>query len=507
MRKIAATFRQQRLAHFVYFPGLLDKGQFKIQGGFIVDKDGAAAIEVTIEKGAETVETYDLTVAGTKVTSANAADILGDGAFSYDLAENKLTVSGDCVTSADRAIDNYIPGLTIYVAKDSKLHPTSPAIMTSEDITITGPGKLTLESDDDCGIFAHHGATVTIEDASIDASGVWGIAGKPAGETLIIRNSSVHVAGSTDAICDFAAITLENCAITEPAGGWIQGGTIVDKDGNAVKVITIGKEAEKEFTVQFDAAGGTGTMGEVKVKSGEKYTLPACAFTAPEGKAFDQWDLGAPGTQVEIAEDTTIKALWKDAENTEETRVMPFTDVKEKDWFYSDVKTAYETYLVDGYTKTTYEPKKNLTYSQAVKLAACMHQRYTTGKVTLENAEKGKPWYETYVDYAKANGIITKDYDWNATATRAGYVEIFAHALPEEAFQVKTGNVVSDNAIPDVKMDHPQAADIYKLYRAGILEGSDGGKFKPGDPITRAEVAAILTRMMNESARKTVNLG
>jgi len=31
MRKIAATFRQQRLAHFVYFPGLLDKGQFNAQ--------------------------------------------------------------------------------------------------------------------------------------------------------------------------------------------------------------------------------------------------------------------------------------------------------------------------------------------------------------------------------------------------------------------------------------------------------------------------------------------
>ena len=274
----------------------------------------------------------------------------------------------------------------------------------------------------------------------------------------------------------------------------------VERDGDDI-ILFAEQVCGETVTVSFDANGGTGTRSPETVPKGVPYNLPPCEFIAPEGKEFDNWDRGTPGEDIILDSDITLKAIWKDKAAA---RIMPFTDVKESDWFYDDVKIAYETYLIDGYTDTTYEPNKNLTYAQAVKLAACMHQKYTTGSVTLENAEKGKPWYETYVDYAKANKIISKDYEWNKAATRAGYIEIFANALPDAAFAEK--NTVANNAIPDVKMGHPQAAAIYKLYRAGILEGSDGFKCKPNDNIRRSEVAAILTRMMNASTRKSFSL-
>lgn len=113
---------------------------------------------------------------------------------------------------------------------------------------------------------------------------------------------------------------------------------------------------------------------------------------------------------------------------------MPFTDVPTGQWYYNDVKQAVESGLINGKTATTYCPNDNLTYAEAVKLAACMHQKYTSGSVTLQN---GSPWYQSYVDYAKANKIITKDYTWNAKATRAGYMEIFASALPAKALAAK----------------------------------------------------------------------
>ena len=183
---------------------------------------------------------------------------------------------------------------------------------------------------------------------------------------------------------------------------------------------------------------------------------------------------------------------------------LPFQDVPSGEWYYNDVKIAYETGLINGMDATTFAPKSDMTYAQAVKLAACMHQKYTTGSVTLAN---GSPdWWDSYVDYAKNNNIIYKDYDWNSPATRAGYVEIFAYALPEEA--LKEINTIADGYIPDVGSTHPQATEIYKLYRAGILNGRDEiGTFTPDDNISRAEVAAILTRMMNESARKSLIVG
>lgn len=182
---------------------------------------------------------------------------------------------------------------------------------------------------------------------------------------------------------------------------------------------------------------------------------------------------------------------------------MPFTDVQPAEWFYNDVKNAYDMSLINGRSATLFEPNGYLTYAEAVKLAACMNERYQTGAVTLKN---GKPWYQTYVDYCKKNGIITKDYSWNANATRAGYMEIFANALPASA--LAEINNIADAVIPDVPMNHPQAAAIYKLYRAGILQGSDAAhNCSPAANIRRCEVAAILTRMMDASKRIRFTMG
>lgn len=182
---------------------------------------------------------------------------------------------------------------------------------------------------------------------------------------------------------------------------------------------------------------------------------------------------------------------------------MPFVDIAPDAWYNSDVSNAYEMGLINGKTATTFAPDDNLTYAEAVKLAACMHQRYTVGAVTLQN---GSPWYQTYVDYCMNNGIISKDYAWELPATRAGYMEIFANALPAEALaQI---NDVADDSIPDVSMMHPQAAAIYKLYRAGILQGNDAmHNCNPSASIKRSEVAAILTRMMDADERIIFSMG
>ena len=98
---------------------------------------------------------------------------------------------------------------------------------------------------------------------------------------------------------------------------------------------------------------------------------------------------------------------------------IPFVDVAPDAWYCSDVTNAYEMGLINGKTATNFAPNDNLTYAEAVKLAACMHQRYLYGSVTLTN---GNPWYQSYVDYCKGAGIITKDYNWDQPATRAGYM-------------------------------------------------------------------------------------
>ena len=183
--------------------------------------------------------------------------------------------------------------------------------------------------------------------------------------------------------------------------------------------------------------------------------------------------------------------------------VNPFVDVPEDAWYHDEIVEAVYTGIINGKSETIFAPDDLLTYAEAVKLAACMSQVYLNGNVTLTS---GTPWYQPYADYCRINNITTKNYDYNANATRAGYIEIFANALPNSAFE--DINNIPDGSILDVKTSASYAHYVYKLYRAGIVTGVDAlHNCKPEDNIKRSEVAAIISRMMNEDKRVKFNMG
>jgi hypothetical protein len=179
---------------------------------------------------------------------------------------------------------------------------------------------------------------------------------------------------------------------------------------------------------------------------------------------------------------------------------MSFEDVAASAWYYEYVLYAFTNGFIEGYSPTSFLPEGKLTVAEAIKLAACMHQLYNTGSVTLANSEQG-PWYGTYLEYAALNGIVSKTYqNYNVQITRSEFVAIFYAALPAKEYDVK--NAVADNAIPDVKMSNSNSAQIYAFYRAGILDGVDSvGTFTPSESITRSQVTAIMTRMFEKSMR------
>ena len=175
----------------------------------------------------------------------------------------------------------------------------------------------------------------------------------------------------------------------------------------------------------------------------------------------------------------------------------PFTDVSPSAWYYSDVMNAVQSGLINGKTDTTFCPDDYLTYAAAVKLASCLNQLWWNGSVTLTT---GMPWYRNYADYAWTVGIITEEYAWNNCATRGRFLAMFANAIPADALPAV--NDVPDGTIPDVSVYDQDGPAIYTLYRAGIVQGSDDAhSCYPYDFIRRSEAAAILTRMMDSSAR------
>ncbi len=181
-----------------------------------------------------------------------------------------------------------------------------------------------------------------------------------------------------------------------------------------------------------------------------------------------------------------------------------FADVAQTDWYYENVKTAYNYGLMYGTCKHHFNINSNITLAETLALACRLHSIYHTGEDSF--VQSGPTWYQVYVDYAKANNLLPRSYsDYDRTATRAEFAEILSAAFPDAALQPI--NTIAANAIPDVSSNASAAPAIYRLYRAGILTGSDAsGTFYPNSTILRVEAAAIVTRMAISDLRQNITL-
>ena len=132
-------------------------------------------------------------------------------------------------------------------------------------------------------------------------------------------------AGTMNPLSDqLGEYTLPECAFTAPEGkhfvGWrvnnegylLQPGSKIDVASN---ITIVAQWAITTYTVSFDANAGTGAMNPVRDQLGE-YTLPECAFTAPEGKHFVGWKVNGegdtlqPGAKITVSANVSIVAQW-----------------------------------------------------------------------------------------------------------------------------------------------------------------------------------------------------
>ena len=169
---------------------------------------------------------YDLTICGTKVTSANCNDLSKidgvSGTAKYDPSNKVLTLQGATIScDNDNAILSYIDGLMIKVIGTSTLTAVDNATLSfRKPLTIMGGGVLNVKSKGDCAIYAN-GTNLTIDNCTVNAeSGAYGIAGNNgSSEKFTIRKAKVTAIGKGNgSICDFAELNMEGCGITQPVG-------------------------------------------------------------------------------------------------------------------------------------------------------------------------------------------------------------------------------------------------------------------------------------------------
>lgn len=202
-----------------------------------------------------------------------------------------------------------------------------------------------------------------------------------------------------------------------------------------------------------------------------------------------------------------------------------FGDVDPSAWYYDNVATAYEYGLMVGVDDTAFAPDSDVTLVEVLVLVSRVLSIYSADNYNFDLAS-WSPWWswsswytsslyadgaipewsQPYVDYALKHNLVTYGQfsDYNVPATRADFVQIFS-ALPDDILEPT--NSVDEGSIPDVPFGSKYEEAAYRLYRAGIMIGSDEqGSLRPNNNIARREVAALVSRAAIPSMRMSLTL-
>lgn len=192
-----------------------------------------------------------------------------------------------------------------------------------------------------------------------------------------------------------------------------------------------------------------------------------------------------------------------DSKFSASTDYYGFLDADESAWYGSQqqgvIKSVVQLGIMNGYTDGTFHPIGNITLSEAIKMAAVVHATCNNQTISFSASDGGK-WYDAYLNYCVKNRIVSIDEysSLDAYATRAQIAHIFAKATSDFAVV----NDIDYDYISDVSERSEYADEILALYRAGILTGDERTRaFRPSDTITRAEAAAIISRVALPTTR------
>lgn len=175
---------------------------------------------------------------------------------------------------------------------------------------------------------------------------------------------------------------------------------------------------------------------------------------------------------------------------------MPFTDVKEADWFYDAVQYVYENGMMSGTGTSTFTPDTTATRGMIVTILHRMEGTpYAAGEEFID-VTTGQ-YYSNAVAWASANGIVSGygngTFGPNDTITREQMATILYRYVQYKGYDAETAGEIStftdDNQVSSYAVEAMNWA-----VGSGLIFGVGNNALAPKDSATRAQVAVILMR-------------
>ena len=252
------------------------------------------------------------------------------------------------------------------------------------------------------------------------------------------------------------------------------------------KILTVGKHGTVEPKLTFQHIGKSVT------------------FTFKPDTGYKVKDVKVDGKSVGAVTTYTVDKLTVSTriEVTFTNGKLPFTDVRESDWFYKDVAFAYENGLFAGTSNTTFSPNASMTRAMLVTVLYRLEgEPAVSGRSGFSDVTFNS-YYEDAVTWAADNGIVNgtsiTTFSPNANVTREQMAAILYRYAQYKKYNTAASS--SLNGFTDQASVSGYATASLEWAVAEKLVNGSAGKLMPTGNATRAQVAAILHRFVENVA-------
>ncbi len=176
---------------------------------------------------------------------------------------------------------------------------------------------------------------------------------------------------------------------------------------------------------------------------------------------------------------------------------FPFSDVGYNKWFFKYIWYVNENLLMNGKGGDIFAPNENMTRAQFVTMLMrlCDGDAVTTD--TFKDV-KSKSWYAGAVGWAEkagvVNGMTPTSFEPDSFMNRAQMATALSRFLDYIGLTELPEGSSSTDFKDSTKIDSWAKSHVLRLAAAGFIEG-DAGYFKPHDNTTRAQAAALISRI------------
>ena len=256
-------------------------------------------------------------------------------------------------------------------------------------------------------------------------------------------------------------------------------------------------------SIEYDKMGDAfdfGGLGSMLLTVGDEELTPVIDADDPNvayfGAKDDKQDIGSGNYRFKVTYEPKRDAFeWTLNEHiTNFTRVQLTYTVKlvnrETRSGTYEVPTNGETYLIPVDSNNIEGAKLPFTSPTVSYTVSRPHHTPTPSTPTVESPDEDALGLNTDDHFAYIIGYPDGTVQPNGQITRAEATTIFFRLLTEES---RSANLTKTNGYTDVASDAWYNTAVSTMTKAGIVDGYPDGTFRPDAPITRAEMAKIIS--------------